>query len=275
MASLKKTPGMKVPGVFLCLCLSLSSFSLSSVADCGHPTGGLLSVARVSDGDTIKLEDGRSVRVLGMNSPELARGQVPAQPLGREARAAAQAFIQRAGGKVRLGFERERSDRYGRVLAHVYDASGRSLAADLLQKGMALQISVPPNIEQEKCLLVFEQRARTRGVGVWRSTYWNAYPAKTLSSQDTGFRLLRGNVTRVDINSSVWLELEGNLVVRIAKQDWPAFGYSEQVWRALKGKQVDVRGWVVARKVPKTSGRQLKPLVLQLRSPAALQVNAR
>lgn len=195
-----KTPGMKIPGVFLCLC-----FSLASLADCGYPTGALLEVARVSDGDTIKLKDGRSVRVLGINTPELARGKTPAQPLGREAHIAAQVFIQRAGGKVRLGFERERVDRYGRLLAHVYNPSGSSLAAYLLQKGMALQISVPPNVAHEKCLLRYEQRAHLQGVGVWRNRYWNAYPAELLSAHDTGFRHLRGRVTRVEVNSSAWL----------------------------------------------------------------------
>ncbi|HEX7763483.1 MAG TPA: thermonuclease family protein [Cellvibrio sp.] len=264
-----KTPGMKVPGVFLCLFLSLSC-----AADCGRPAGALLSVARVSDGDTLKLEDGRSVRVLGINAPELARGQAPAQPLGREARAAAQAFIQRAGGKVQLGFERERADRYGRLLAHVYDSRGRSLAAELLQQGMGLQISVPPNVAQETCLLAFERRAQARGVGVWRNRYWNAYPAESLAVRDTGFRLLRGRVSRVDVNSSAWLELEGNLVVRIAQRDWAQFGFNKRDWLALKGQQIDVRGWIVARKASATGGRQFKPLMLQLRSPAALQVSA-
>lgn len=260
---------MKIPGVFLCLC-----FSLASLADCGRPAGTLLEVARVSDGDTIKLKDGRSVRVLGINSPEIAHGKIPAQPLGREARAAAQVFIRRAGGKVRLGFEQERADRYGRLLAHVYDPNGRSLAVDLLQAGMAIQISVPPNVAQEDCLLAFERRARVRGVGVWRDRYWNAYPAELLSAQDTGFRHLRGRVNRVDVNSSAWLELEGNLVVRIAKQDWSRFAYNKRDWLALKGKELDVRGWVRARKIQK-NGRlhAFKPLILQLRSPAALQVS--
>lgn len=270
VAQLTKTPEMKIPGVFLCLFLSLQSF-----ADCGHPSGGLFKVARVSDGDTIKLEDGRSIRILGMNAPEIARGKTPAQPLAREARAAAQAFVQRAGGKVRLGFERERKDRYGRLLAHVYDASGRSLAAELLQKGLALQIAVPPNAQQATCLLAFERRARTRSLGVWKNSYWNAYPVKSLKAGDTGFRYLRGRITRVDVNSAVWLEFDGNLVARVAKQDWPQFGYSKQDWRALKGSLVEVRGWVTARNVkPAKNHRALKPLILQLRSPTALQISA-
>jgi endonuclease YncB( thermonuclease family) len=270
LALLVKTPGMKIPGVFLCLL-----FSLGSLADCGHPTGALLKVKRVSDGDTLKLEDGRSVRVLGINAPEIARGQKPAQPLGREAHSAAQAFIQRAGGRVRLGFERARADHYGRLLAHVYDSQGRSLAADLLQRGMVLQIAVPPNAAQSQCLLAFEQRAQAQALGVWRNRYWNAYPVKSLSARDSGFRHLRGRVARVDVNSSVWIEFEGNLVARIAKRDWAQFGYRKQDWLALKGQWLDVRGWVRVREVRQTGkARSFKPLIVQLRSPAAMQVSA-
>lgn len=263
---------MKISGVFLCLLLVLPA-----AADCGLPagSGSLQKVVRVSDGDTIKLDDGRSVRVLGVNAPELAHGNRPAQPLANEARLAAQAFIQRAGGKVRLGFEREKADRYGRLLAHVYDTRGRSLAAELLQKGMALQIAVPPNIAQARCLSAFERRARKGSIGVWRHQYWNAYPAVLLSPRDAGFRHVRGKVVRVDVNSSAWLELEGNLAVRIAKQDWPEFGNNRRDWLALQGKTIEVRGWLLARKPKKgRDGKSFKPLLLQLRSATSLQLSA-
>lgn len=270
LAQLVKTPGMKIPGVFLCLLFSLPSFS-----DCGHPAGPLLKVARVSDGDTIRLEDGRSVRVLGVNAPEIARGQKSAQPLGREARAAAQLFIKRAGGRVRLGVERKRQDHYGRLLAHVYDPSGRSLAVELLRQGLGLQVAVPPNDSQAGCLSGFEQLARQRAQGVWRNSYWNAFPVSRLRATDAGFRHLRGRVVKVDVNSSVWIEFEGALVAKVAKKDWPAFGYGARDWLLLKGREVELRGWVASRQIT-SSGSQIrtrfKPLLLVLRSPTSLRV---
>lgn len=269
-ARVLKTPGMKIPGVFLC-----AFFSFSSAADCGYPSGAFYEVAKVSDGDTIRLADGRSVRVLGINAPEIAHGKSAAQPLGRESRAEAQAFVRRAGGRIRLGFEREKSDRYGRLLAHVYDSSGRSMAVELLKQGMALQVSVPPNVAQEACLLDFERRAQAQRLGVWRNSYWNAFPAESLKPGDEGFRYLRGRVARVDINSSVWLELDGNLVAQIAKRDWVGFGYNKQQWLELKGKHVKLRGWVRARSMARSGKtRNFKPLVMQLRSPSALLVSA-
>ena len=276
LAALVKTPGMKIPGVFLCLYL-LSFAPVFALAECGSASGELLQVARVSDGDTLKLQDGRSVRVLGINAPEITHGQKAGQPFGRESRAAAQAFIDASKGKVRLGLERETHDHYGRLLAHVYDSRGRSLAAAQLRKGMALQIAVPPNNLQMQCLFNLEQGARQKTVGLWRDNYWQPLPTQSMRGDEGGFRFVRGRITKVDINSAVWLEFEGKLVARVAKKDWPLFGDQKQGWQkpdwlALKGKKVELRGWITAQKSKRS--QQFKPLVVQLRSPSSLKVIA-
>src|SRR5690606_5958204 len=81
-------------------------------------------VAQVVDGDTLRLRDGRTVRLLAINAPELANDGNPEQPLARASREAVVAFI--AGTEfVQLSFESRRADRYGRILAHVTHPSGR------------------------------------------------------------------------------------------------------------------------------------------------------
>ena len=264
---------MKIPGVFLCLL-----FPLVAVAECGLPAGEPVKVARVSDGDTLKLEDGRSVRVLGINAPEIAHGAKPGQPLGRESRAAAQAFIDASKGRVRLGFERETKDHYGRLLAHIYDAKGRSLAAAQLRGGMALQIAVPPNSAQARCLADIERAARKQSPGLWRNAYWQPLPTKSMRGDETGFRQVRGRVSKVSINSSVWLEFEGKLVARVAKKDWQAFGNQKSDWQALKGRELELRGWISPQKSkakPGSNSQPFKPLVMQLRSPSSMNMIAR
>lgn len=257
---------MKIPGVFLCL-----FFPLAVMAECGLPSGDSVLVARVSDGDTLKLQDGRSVRVLGINAPEIAHGNVSGQPFGRESRAQAQVFVDAAKGKVRLGFERQTKDRYGRLLAHVYDARGRSLAAEQLRSGMALQIAVPPNHAQMDCLSPLERGARNNKQGLWRSVYWQALSIQLLRGDETGFRHVRGRIVKVDINSAVWLEFEGQLVVRVAKKDWALFANKKSDWLNLKGKEVELRGWISLRQLSRQY-RQFKPLIMQLRSPSSLKV---
>ena len=258
---------MKISGVFLCLL-----FSVVAIAECGTPSGELLQVVRVSDGDTLRLQDGRSVRVLGINAPEVAHGKNVGQPFGPESRAAAQAFIDASKGKVRLGFEQERRDHYGRLLAHVYDSRGRSLAAAQLRAGMALQIAVPPNTTQMQCLSELELIARNKSLGLWRDSYWRPLPTQSMSGNEVGFRFVRGRITKVDINSAVWLEFEGKLVARVAKRDWPLFANGKSDWLALKGKTVELRGWIRSQKSRRS--QQFKPLVMQLRSPSSLKVIA-
>lgn len=262
---------MKISGVFLCLCF-LFCVPLIALAECGSASGELLQVARVSDGDTIKLVDGRSVRVLGINAPEITHGQKSGQPFGRESRAAAQAFIDASKGKVRLGFERERQDHYGRLLAHVYDSHGRSLAAVQLRAGMALQIAVPPNTDQMQCLAKLELTARNKLLGLWRDRYWRPLSTQSLHGDEAGFRFVRGRIAKVDVNSAVWLEFEGKLVARVAKKDWPLFGYQKSDWLAFKGKSVELRGWITSQKSRRS--QQFKPLVMQLRSPLSINVIA-
>lgn len=258
---------MKISGVFLCLLLPLTA-----VAECGIPSGESVQVTRVSDGDTLKLQDGRSVRVLGINAPEITHGKNAGQPLGRESRAAAQAFINATNGKVWLGFESEMKDRYGRLLAHVYDSRGRSLAVAQLRAGMALQIAVPPNTAQAQCLLDVERDARKKSPGLWRDSYWQPLATKSMRDDEVGFRQVRGRITKVSINSAVWLEFEGKLVARVTKKDWSAFAYQKSDWLALMGREMELRGWISPQKSKRS--QQFKPLVMQLRSPSSLKVIA-
>lgn len=262
-----KTPASLLAGVFLCLLTSAPV-----LAECGHPETAPIRVAKVQDGDTLKLSDGRSVRVLGMNAPEITIGQKRGQPMGQESLAKARQFIASAGGEVRLGFDTERRDHYGRWLAHVYDKSGRSLAAEQIRAGMAFQISVPPNRAQESCLSSIESRARKNPSGVWRNPYWGGFQSASLLVGDTGFRLVRGKVTRVDVNSAVWIEFDGELVAQIKKSDWQAFGRKD--WQVLVGKTVEVRGWITARKNKggQSGKRQFKLLVMGVRTPSSLKV---
>jgi len=273
---------MKIPGVFLCLCIIW--LPVSVLADCGVAAGELLKVAYVTDGDTLKLQDGRSVRVLGINAPEITHGKKAGQPLGRESRLQAQAFIAAANSEIRLGFERETQDHYGRLLAHVYDNRGRSLGAAQVRSGMAMQIAVPPNSAQMDCLLRVEKEARQKTLGMWGNSYWRPQPTVSLRGDETGFRLVRGRIAKIDINSAVWLEFEGKLVARVAKKDWPLFAYQKSDWLALQGRSVELRGWINPRKAKQmksstgalhsTKAQEFKPLVIQLRSPSSIKVSA-
>src|SRR5471032_344054 len=92
-------------------------------AFCPAPSG-LTSVAvqRVVDGDTLRLSDGRSVRMIGLNTPELGRNGRSDEPFAVAARKRLEALVAASNDQVGLLPGKEAKDRYGQTLAHVYGA---------------------------------------------------------------------------------------------------------------------------------------------------------
>ena len=266
MIESRKTPGINILGVFLCLLLAQP---LQGLADCGRGSGPPIRVDQVIDGDTLRLADGRSVRVIGINAPEVKRGAKAGQPLGNEARIAARAFIAASGDEVQLGYEQEKKDHYGRLLAHVYNTQGKSLGAELLTQGLVFAIAIPPNVAQSDCLYRLQHKAREQGYGIWGHRAWHIQPSAGLTPADIGFRRIAGRIEKVTINSAVWIELEGQLVIQIARDDWSYFPQQRGQWLSLKGRRLEAEGWISYRR-PKNT--RFKPLMMRVRSPHALRV---
>lgn len=132
------------------------------------PEGKDLWVARVYDGDTLELLDGSKVRLLGVDAPERERadGKPGSEPGYREAadftRAAAMA------GPVRLAYDGERRDVYGRWLAQVSLEDGRDLNAELLRLGLA-RIYGRSEAGRLEAYKKIEAQAREQGVGLWKA----------------------------------------------------------------------------------------------------------
>jgi len=151
-------------------------------------------VARVYDGDTFRSTDGRKIRLLGINAPEIAHGTEPGQPLGRRARAA---LIRLAAGRaVRLKQDVVRRDTYGRLLAQVYLQDGRWINGLLVSAGLAFVYTFPPNLRWAPALLRLEKTAREKGLGIWASRRFRVLPAARVGRQHIGqFRLVAGTVS--------------------------------------------------------------------------------
>jgi len=227
-----------------------------------------VAVAQVVDGDTLRLRDGRSVRLIGINTPEIGRKGRPSEPLAEAARAALQTLLNTAT-TVDLRFDQDRQDRYGRVLAHVYLPDGKNIETVLLAAGLAVQIVVPPNTGQLECYRAAENSAREAGKGVWQNIY-RPVPVKEVSRNARGFRIIRGRVLRIgESQRSLWLNFQPRpgegpregVAVRIARTDLNWFG--DRQLHSLRGKNIIVRGWLWPYK---------KQLVLQLRHPASMEI---
>jgi len=202
----------------------------------------VVGVREVSDGDTLRLVDGRRVRLIGLNAPEIGRKGRPSEPFAVAARQRLQALVQASGGQVGLQPGVEPRDKYGRTLAHVYARSGDNVEAQLLSEGLGYRVAVAPNVALTACHQQAEQAARRAGVGVWRE------PAVLAPGQlkQSGFALIRGQVQSIERNrGGIWLSLGDTLVLQVPARllrDFPS-GFTD----GLKGRTGEARGWVLDR----------------------------
>lgn len=136
--------------------------------------GARARVVRTLDGDTavVAFSDARgrataTVRYLGVDTPESVHPNRPVECLGPEASHRNAAWA--TGRVVRLRFDRERVDPYGRLLAAlVPDGHRRSLSERLVAAGLGRVLVIPPNGADAGALRRAQSRARAARRGLWR-----------------------------------------------------------------------------------------------------------
>ncbi|WP_227804002.1 thermonuclease family protein [Marinomonas profundi] len=213
-------------------------------------------IKRVVDGDTIHLSDGRKVRLVGVDTPELDHKNGHHQPYA----VAATAFLRsRLDRFVYIQPAKNERDRYGRFLYYLFDKDRISLASQLLSEGLGYRIAVPPNLAYQACFEAAENAARDAHKGVWRqSLQWQP---------QAGFAISRVNITSITQNrGGWWLETDQDLVINLppyVTDYWPA----QKVFY-LEGKTLEVRGWQHQRK---SRYSKFKSWVLTVRHPNDLR----
>ncbi|MDD4268226.1 MAG: thermonuclease family protein [Pirellulaceae bacterium] len=128
---------------------------------------GFHRVARVVDGDTLLLDNGARVRLIGVDTPETVKPDSAVEAFGPEAAAYTGRFVADAGGRVYLRFDRERKDRFDRFLAYVFHDE-RMLNEELVFHGLArarTEFSYSEAVKRR--LRQAEADAKTAGRGIW------------------------------------------------------------------------------------------------------------
>jgi micrococcal nuclease len=126
------------------------------------------AVVRVVDGDTIHVRLGErleKVRYIGVNTPEVHHPQRGVEAGGLEAMAVNEALT--AGRRVRLELDVQERDRFGRLLAYVW-VGELMVNAELVRRGYAQVMTVPPNVRYQALFLELQRDARRAGRGLWR-----------------------------------------------------------------------------------------------------------
>jgi micrococcal nuclease len=122
-------------------------------------------VTHVVDGDTIRLGEER-VRLIGVDTPETRKPGTPVQCFGKKATAFTTKLV--AGRKVRLELDVEERDRYGRLLAYVIRVDdGLSVNAELVRRGYATPLTIPPNVRHADEYARLARQARRADRGLW------------------------------------------------------------------------------------------------------------
>ncbi len=130
---------------------------------------GEYRVRRVVDGDTLLLDDGNRVRLIGVDTPETKHPDRPVEPWGPEASAFTRDRVE--GESVRLEFDKERRDRHGRILAYVYYDESHFLNEELISEGLGRAITRHPySAAMKRKFRKAEAAARDERLGIWSTT---------------------------------------------------------------------------------------------------------
>lgn len=130
---------------------------------------GFYRVHRVVDGDTVVLDGGTRVRLLGVDTPETKAPDRPVEPLGPEAAEFTRSHVE--GRMVRLQFDRERKDRYDRLLAYVF-IDDWFLNEELIRHGFSrAQLQYPYGSAMKRRFRAAENEARQARVGIWADRF--------------------------------------------------------------------------------------------------------
>lgn len=209
----------------------------------GGNAPGFRAIEWIPDGDTIHLTDGTEVRLIGINAPEVAHRDDPAEPGGPAAQRYLRALL--ADKRVRLVVGPEARDKYDRTLAHVLTRDGTNVAVRLLHAGHAFATVHPPNVERAERYFAVERMARKAGRGIWALDYYAVRPAEQAADLRNTFRRLRGRVATVTPKRKyVYLGFASGLVAYLPKADTGVFNTAGKGPEALLGQSVVVRGWI-------------------------------
>ena len=225
--------------------------------------GGSAVVAEVLDGATLRLVDGRALRLAGLLAPQVAPPAAPARRTGRRsaeppapealaaaARATLAALVR--GRTVRLRQGGTRTDRYGRVLAHLVREDGLWIEGELLRQGLARVWTVPDNRALAAEMLAQEDDARRAGRGLWRLPAFAVRSPDQVQRDADSFQIVEGQVLTVAARQG-WVYLNfgpdwrTDFTVAVASRHRRAFAAAGLDLATLAGARIRVRGWVTRR----------------------------
>jgi micrococcal nuclease len=219
------------------------------------------SVVQVVDGQTLRLLGGREVRLVGALAPSAfdAAAETGRWPLADAARRALEQIV--VGHGLRVATSGRRTDRYGRLLAHVFVETGsgmRWVQGAMLRAGHARAYLSDGSNACFAQLLASEATARKARAGLWAEAAYvvrSVSEVRSLLSLVGTFQLVEGRIAAVtSLRSAIYVNFGADWRTdftisirggarREAKGRWADLA-------ALSGRLLRVRGWIEQRGGP-------------------------
>jgi len=226
-------------------------------------------VRDVVDGDTVILENGEAVRLVGIQAPTLSLGRsdVASQPLADAAREALADFA--LGRKIQLRFFGRQRDRHGRLLAHLFvngqdrggqdrggqdqggqdQSDGEWLQGKMLSRGLARVYSFTDNRARIALMLALERTARAEKRGIWAHPFYRVLDVDGVADHLNRFALVTGWVRKaLVVKGRGYLNFgddwRKDFTIAISPKARRVFEREGADISAYAGKRVRVRGWI-------------------------------
>jgi micrococcal nuclease len=144
---------------------------LPSISDAQTYKDSRFRVIEVNDGDTISIKVNtflgittkiERLRLIGIDAPELKQ-----EPWGRLSKRYLKKLLSESDWVVRVEFDIEKRDKYGRLLGYVWDNRGRLINEKMLEEGYALLYTIPPNVKYTERFILAQKFAQQKRVGIW------------------------------------------------------------------------------------------------------------
>ena len=200
----------------------------------------LFLVEKVFDGDTVLLADGRKIRLLGINTPEIAHGDQAAEAGGEQAKLWLQQRIEHKF--ISLEGDIEAEDNYGRTLAYVFAEDREHINLQLVKNGLATVSIFPPNLKYTEALLAAQQSAEQARLGIWDDAAYAPLAVENLTPENYhGWKRITGRILAIKQGvKGSYLQFSDQAALLVDQHNAALFPPLEN----YVGKNLEVRGWL-------------------------------
>jgi endonuclease YncB( thermonuclease family) len=214
------------------------------------PTEAPVLVAEVIDGETLRLVDGRFLRLAGIMVGN------PASGAGTRYAVAARELLTRIAGdrQVVFAFGARHMDRHGRFVAQVWqagegDATGTWLQAALLADGLARVATTPDNPLLALDMLRIENEARRARRGLWGDPAYRVRTPEDAGDALDSFQIVEGRILAVAIRRrggylNFGADYRTDFTLSLSREALRLMRQANVDPMALQGIRVRARGWL-------------------------------